>query len=73
MISVCVLSHINTAVPYVTSELSVQKNAPVGDSSEKLSDQVLITNSDRLTSGARVVDPEVASPVYITEGLQVLG
>ena len=45
----------------------------MGDSSEKLSDQVLITNSDRLTSGARVVDPEVASPVYITEGLQVLG
>ena len=48
MISICVLSHINTVVPYVTSELSFQKNAPVGDSSEKLSDQVLITNTDRL-------------------------
>ena len=36
MISDCVLSHINTAVPYVTSEHSVQKNAPVGDSSERL-------------------------------------
>ena len=36
VITICVLSHINTVVPYVTSELSVQKNAPVGDSSEKL-------------------------------------
>ena len=36
MVTIYVLSHINTVVPYVTSELSVQKNAPVGDSSEKL-------------------------------------
>ena len=36
VVTIYVLSHINTVVPYVTSELSVQKNAPVGDSSEKL-------------------------------------
>ena len=36
MVTIYALSHINTGVPYVTSELSVQKNAPVGDSSERL-------------------------------------